>query len=296
MEKNKLFLTLGSDPEFFVRDPAGDPFPATPFAIGTKDEPVPIVSLGEGFFEQRDNLSFEGNIPTCKNIVEFITNLTKLRNYFLEKVKKFDYSLSPNGVDYFADRYLESPEGLEFGCSSVISSWDSNISSIVERPTPKLDKVNFRVAGFHIHIGYDFPIGSLSKEASDILIGRLFDIFVTKPSHEIKDEPERLTTYGKYGIIRIKEYGVECRTLSSYFTQPEFLPWVYNQILKIEEFIVEADPDDLTKIVKNSFFISDMKTLTRVFGGIFDTFDYKDVVYKFNETRTAYEEYKKCFD
>ncbi len=289
MEKPIKFVTIGSDPEFFVLDPKGQPYPAVRFAIGTKDNPVPIEG-SSGFFEQRDNLSFEGNVPPAKTKEEFITNITKLRDYFINKVGKFGYSISPNGVEYFAKRYLNLPEGLEFGCSTVISSWHSKINEFNIRPTPILKNNKFRVSGFHIHIGYkDSPYED--KTNTDILIGRLFDLFLTIPSHIIKFEPERLTTYGKYGMIRSKSYGVECRTMSTYFTQKGYLSWVWDQLMKIELFIQMSQKSDLDKIISNSHLVDGPYIIIdRTFTKIFNSFKNKEVLRAFDETKKYYKE------
>jgi hypothetical protein len=286
------FITLGSDPEFFVLDNKGVPYPATPFSKGNKDNPSPIKELGEGFFEQRDNLSFEGNIPVCKTKEEFVTNMTKLRQYFSDKLAKFKYSLSPNGVEYFAKRFLTSPEGLEFGCSKVISTWDSSNGHFASRATPILLDCKFRVSGCHIHIGYDDPIAGIfnAKENTDILIGRLFDIFLSLPAYDKKPEPERIKTYGKWGMIRSKKYGVECRTLSAYYSQPEYLPWIWDQVMKIQDFINLSNSEDLLKMVTYAQFVTDdPQHLGRVVYDLFSLFSDKTPILAFNETKNIYE-------
>ena len=281
------FITIGSDPEFFVYDPHGKPFPATLFAEGTKDNPSPI---GDGYFEQRDNLSFEGNIPPAHTRQEFIRNMVHIRQYFHNKVADKGYSLSPNGVEYFSKRYLNTIEGMEFGCSSVISSWDSMADDMQSRPTPILGNCKFRVAGFHVHIGYDIDHLPLDRRHTDILIGRLFDLFVTIPSQKIKPEPERIETYGKWGMIRSKDYGVECRTLSSFFTQPEYLGWVWDHVMKIEKFIAHSSLDDLYKVIAKRYILgSTNEDAMKIFTEIFSTFDNIEILSYFDETQTIYE-------
>lgn len=283
------FITLGSDPEFFVLDPKGRPYPATLFARGTKDNPIPIESLGKGFFEQRDNLSFEGNIPPATTKDEFVKSMSRLRNYFANRVGEYEYSLSPNGVEYFVKRYLNTPEGMEFGCSSVISLWDSTPGLFLNRATPNLKKNNFRVAGCHLHIGYTGS-ENLDRDRMDSAIGRLFDLFVTVPSQIIKPEPERIETYGRWGMVRRKPYGVECRTLSSYFTQTEHLPWIWDQVMKINAFINGLCDEDINSITRNRYFVgSTIKDFMFVFKDIFDRFVDKDILNKFNETQIFYE-------
>lgn len=279
-----IIRTVGSDPEFFVLDKQGNPYPATPFAEGSKDFPKPIAKLGIGFFEQRDNLSFEGNIPVCYDEKSFINNITLLRDYFQSKVEKHGYSISPNGVERFPKRMLNTPEGMEFGCSSVISIWDSNYNNLISLPTPSLKSVNYRVSGFHIHLGL-FNCYPLSRTLYSIIVARLFDLFLTLPSHKIKDEPERLLSYGKYGMVRLKDYGVECRTLSTFFTQKEYLPWVWDQIKKIERFISYIDEEDLPKLSQNAHLVSTSIDLENAFSDIFSSFKNKECLSKFDETK-----------
>lgn len=277
-------ISLGSDPEFFVLDENKNPYPATPFAEGDKARPKKIDELGNGFFEQRDNLSFEGNIPVSHSREEFINNITKLRKYFENKVSKYDYSISPNGVEYFPDRMLESPEGMEFGCSTVVSSWVSKNKIRESRPTPSLIDVKYRVSGFHIHFG-------LEKEPTDpvlswdLLIGRLFDVFLTIPSHNIKPEPERLQSYGLYGIIRPKIYGVECRTLSTFFTQEQWLPWVCDQIEKMEKFINECYKEDLFTIITDAYVPDN---IDYNLSNVFRRFKNKNMLKNYEETEKYY--------
>jgi len=275
------FKTIGSDPEFFVLDPKGAPYPATPFSTGTKEFPCPITDL-PGYYEQRDNLSFEGNIPPASTKEEFINNVTTLRDYFSGKVAKYDYSLSPNGVEYFDRRFRKSPEGMEFGCSTVIDSWMSKSSSnhLQERPTPVLGDVEYRVAGFHIHIGYD-P----TTIVNDLAIARMFDLFLTIPSQRIKPEPERIMSYGKYGMIRKKDYGVECRTLSSYFTQKNYLPWIWDQLFKLENFLNQCDPYDLVLISRDQQYVGTTEnSIVKIFNNIFNRFKNKKILTNFEET------------
>lgn len=288
-----IIETIGSDPEFFVLDPKGKPYPATLFASGSKENPVAIAELGRGFYEQRDNLSFEGNIPPSHNKEDFIYDMSVLRDYFSSKVVKFGYSLSSNGVEYFENRYLKTPEGMEFGCSSVISTWDSTPAHLVNRPTPTLTRAKYRVAGFHIHIGIDPASHTFTPNELAILIGRLFDLFLTIPSQRIKPEPERLVSYGKYGMIRDKPYGVECRTLSSYFTQETKLAWVWDQIKVMENFINSCNKKDLLLFTDLAYFTGNAEYyISKVFRGIFERFSDKKVLTNFNETKEIYEDKK----
>lgn len=71
--------------------------------------------------------------------------------------------------------------------------------------------------GFHIHIGYENPTQDISRE-----IVKLFEKNVTlQLLKEDIDDHDRREFYGKCGEYRIKPYGLECRSVGSYFLKDE---------------------------------------------------------------------------
>lgn len=94
-------------------------------------------------------------------------------------------------------------------------------------PRPEAaDTTNVRSAGFHLHCGYQSP--EIDRSLRLVLY---FDAFLGLPSIIIDKDDKRRTLYGKAGCFRLCKYGVEYRTLSSYFMKDEeHLKWVFIQI------------------------------------------------------------------
>jgi hypothetical protein len=86
-------------------------------------------------------------------------------------------------------------------------------------------------------------------------------------------------------MIRRKNYGIECRTLSSYFTQKNYLPWVWDQLFKLEEFVNQCDPYDLALISRDQHYVGTTEnSIVRIFNTIFNRFKNKKILTNFEET------------
>jgi hypothetical protein len=83
-----------------------------------------------------------------------------------------------------------------------------------------------RSSGLHVHCGYQDP--EIDRSLRLVLY---FDAFLGLPSIIIDKDDKRRTLYGKAGCFRLCKYGVEYRTLSSYFMKDEeHLRWVFIQV------------------------------------------------------------------
>ena len=82
-------------------------------------------------------------------------------------------------------------------------------------------------------MGYDNP-----SDQESFTIGKFFDLFVTLPAMLLEPDNDRRKMYGKAGAMRLKPYGLEMRTLSSFFaSSDELLDFVFNQTAKaLEEY------------------------------------------------------------
>lgn len=73
----------------------------------------------------------------------------------------------------------------------------------------------------HIHIGYDNP-----DEETNLAIIKTLDLFLGIPSIILDKDTKRRELYGKAGCFRHKKYGVEYRTLSSFWlSSPVLIEW-----------------------------------------------------------------------
>ena len=250
---------MGSDPEFFIVSEDNTPISAVLIAEGTKEEPKDI---GDGFFVQRDNLALEGNIPPAKTKEEFISSMKHLKKYFNDKLDIFGARITNIGEAEFPEYIAMTPEGQEFGCSQIIYGWHNNyydIPNILEinsADTPSLADSNVRTAGFHVHIGYEILENDhkFTKMMVDTIIAKLFDLFLILPSQCMIKEPYRNSTYGLLGNYRSKPYGIECRALSSYFTDDKFLGWVWESVEDIFTYFNTLTEDDIRALLNISTY------------------------------------------
>lgn len=261
--------TLGTDPEFFiVCNVTGEPYSPIAFTTGTKDKPE---DLGHGYSIMMDNLTLEGNVPPAKSQKEFINNFNYLKKLIHRTISDFNCQIYHVGELAFDDALVASRQGQEYGCSSVHYAWQDVFDTFsgdilsIPKSSPNFKNSNIRTAGFHIHIGYSLKNPLFKKVVYDNIIAKLFDLFVTIPSNIIYSEPYRLSKFGYPGNYRTKDYGVECRTLSSYFTQEKYLPWVYNQVEKLFQYLNILDEEQLLALLYSQIFDGDAENVTEYY-------------------------------
>lgn len=212
-------LTVGSDPEFFLKDKNNKIISAIGMIGGSKDHPLPISNEGHGL--QEDNILVEATIPPCKNEKELIDNINFVKNYITEVIcNPRGLELSIQASAYVDKDQLEHPKALEFGCDPDFNAWTNDVN-----PRPN-SNTNLRSAGAHVHFGYDNANEIISLE-----LIKTMDLFLGVPSILLDTDTERRKLYGKAGAFRFKSYGVEYRTLSNFWTKDEnSMIWLYNQI------------------------------------------------------------------
>lgn len=225
---NTSNLTIGSDPEFFVVQKDGSAYPSTHLLKGTKEMPE---DMGEGYAILKDNVLVEGNIPPAKTKEEFVSNMKQLKAMINTLLHMKGLNLhSADSMDYDKN-HLEHPEANEFGCSAYKNGWQ--LGSFSAEDMSYMPK---RVAGFHIHIGYEIIDKKFSKSFLNIMIARAFDYFVVLPARIHFNDEFRAKYYGVFGVYRDCSYGIECRALGGYFTENKYLEWVYDNTIKALEF------------------------------------------------------------
>lgn len=234
--------TIGSDPEFFVRKIAGPNYPAFKIIQGTKESPE---DMGDGYSVLYDNTLIEGNIPPVDTLEDFVTNIRTLKDKMRSLIMPFQCDLYPSDVENYLPEHLEDERAQQFGCLPYIDAW-----TFEEINAPEI-KESYRTAGFHIHVGYK-NTSKYPKEIVNIAIARAFDFFATFPSRFEKFDKRRGDSYGSFGSIRHKPYGLELRSLSGYFAKDCYLKWVYNQTIKAVDFVLEYDlVEDLLDLTRD---------------------------------------------
>jgi len=253
MKNQFKLMALGSDPEFIIVDQYGKGIPGSLLTSGTKDFPE---YFKEEFALFKDNLTVEGNIPPCTSKKAFIEALRFLIDTINDRANHFTARIKYTGQYEFDSILLESEDGQEFGCSEVQYSWNAvyfkEFNDLSNPPdnTPNLGDSKLRTAGFHIHIGYGITNATfIKKEIYDVILAKLFDMFIVLPSLYVCHEEFRTMNYGLLGNYRSKPYGLECRALSSYFTNPIFHEWIWDQIEKMFKFANKLSEEQLLTLL-----------------------------------------------
>lgn len=218
-------ILIGSDPEFFLMK-EDKIYPSIGIIEGTKYEPIVINNVS--IF--KDNVLVEGNIEPAKNSAEFIANMQGLK----KTIASVSGGYIPISMDSFKFKpsQLKSMEAKEFGCSPYEKAWEAKLVK-----ADNLSKSLSRSAGFHIHIGYEKTNNAIMKTELDKAIAKAYDYFCIFPSRLHHFDKFRSENYGDFGAYRNKPYGVEVRSLGGYFSQDEYLEWVYNQSIRAIEFV-----------------------------------------------------------
>ena len=242
-------VKIGSDPELFIFDPVENKFVCAIGRVGgTKDMPM---SMGkDGFFCQEDNALVEFNIPPASTRDEF-------REAILEGIQRLQGKiplgtlLKAQASAVFTPDQLTHPLANQFGCDPDYNAWTGRKNRVPRSPSDGL-----RTSGGHIHVGYNLSDTTISKEDVNENIIRWMDYYLGVPSILLDQDKKRRTLYGKAGAFRHKPYGVEYRTLSSFWLAKEStIEWAFDQTQKalnradIADFIEDSVGDEIKEII-----------------------------------------------
>lgn len=215
---------LGSDPEVFLFNLELDMvYPALDLLGGSKENPRPLET--EGYFVQEDNVLAEFNIPPASTRTEFVENIVTGKT-LLQSVLPDGFIPVVKASHRFKGSQLNDPRAQVFGCTPDYNAW-LGLEVENKSPDPSKDPL-LRSAGGHILLGYDNP----SKE-TNVRFVRLCDALLGVPSVLLDADVERRKLYGKAGAFRHKKFGVEYRTLSSFWLGDDNLTgWVWDQAMR----------------------------------------------------------------
>jgi len=225
---NKQLITIGSDPEAFLRNrETKEIVSAIGLIPGSKYEPVSLhKEIGQGFFIQTDNVMVEWCVPACNTAKELYDNIQKCIKYTNDIIPaELEVVLQPSAI--LDSKYLEDDQAKTFGCEPSYNAWTYQMN---KAPS---NKTNLRTCGGHIHIGYENP-----NDDTSINLIRALDLYLNIPSLILDSDKDRKKMYGKAGEFRIKDYGVEYRGLSNYWANTLSLTkFIFAGIDKAVDFI-----------------------------------------------------------
>lgn len=230
-----MTITIGTDPEVFLRNTDGQIVSAIGHVGGTKYEPIRVVKGAV----QEDNVLAEFNTDPASTRDEFLTNIKTVMGQLRERVSPFELAII-SSHEFTMDQLLRSGRAaLMFGCDPDFDAWTG------EKNTPPSPRTVLRTAGGHIHVGFDNP-----SEESASAVGRRMDLLLGVPSVLLDEDDRRRTMYGKAGAIRYKDYGVEYRSLSNFWlSHSGLIEWAYDQsILAAQTYDQDVSRDVVTCI------------------------------------------------
>lgn len=207
----KIELTLGCDPEFFLKK-EGAVIPAEVSGItGTKKNPAPLKSGGA---VQIDGLALEFNIQPAKNAGDFVKNISMALADIRSIVdKELEFSFVPDAT--FAEREwgMVTEPNKELGCEPDYDAYT------MEQKTPPQGSADkpFRTAAGHIHIG--FTSGMNPEDMKHVydcsIISQFLDKALGQCEYAWAPPSKRKELYGSFGSFRPKSYGLEYRVLGN---------------------------------------------------------------------------------
>lgn len=224
-------MRLGSDPELFLHK-GGSFVSAVGIIPGTKDNPVPIPGLPDGFTVQHDNVALELGIPPAQNAEEF-SQFIKTAIYGAKANFHSGLSHSLASCVEFPAHELRTAEARHFGCEPDYDAWLGG----KENPKPTPPTPNLRSCGGHVHI---------ETKLDKLRVVRGCDYYLGLPSVVLDTSGQaRRQIYGKPGAYRPKPYGVEYRTLSNFwiFTH-SYRVWVWKACERVLDRVMKGDTFD----------------------------------------------------
>ena len=209
-------ITLGSDPELFLRDiRTGGVVSAVGLIGGTKQAPIPMEGMPEGYAMQEDNVMVEFNVPPTSTTARFARSITSALDHINHVVRttREDLVLDTGScARLFRHDQLDNPQARMFGCSPDFNAHEQG------QPWPRIDpelltvgeEGAWRFAGGHVHIGYE-------SSAPEFVAAAFADVFIGLPSVGLDKQGLRRELYGKAGRYRPTSFGIEYRTLSNFW-------------------------------------------------------------------------------
>lgn len=236
-----MLLSIGSDFEWMLHK-NGSPFSVEGLIGGTKKKPV---WFDDGNL-QEDNVLAEAATLPCYSKDEFIARMQAMNGLLYSMAEKHNVKIATSACATYPRDMLSSEQAQEFGCDR-----DFNAYTEMEQDSPD-SSVDFRSAGGHVHVGV-----SDTNPMLMIRLAKAMDAYVSVPlmltmgTKQRADEVKRRSLYGQAGAFRLKEYGIEYRTLSNYWTFDEALiAFVYDATARAVEFAFHTNQDiDSSKTV-----------------------------------------------
>jgi hypothetical protein len=241
------FLSIGSDPEAFLKNSKGELVSAIGLVPGTKSQPHKTTNGSV----QHDNILAEFNSRPATSLLDFITNHKLIISDLNNILSPLDLHLDFIASAMCSDALLSDPISRIAGCDPDYNAW-----TLSKNNPASYTFTNLRAAGGHVHIAFDQAINN-PKARIDFV--RALDMVLGVPSVVVDNDSARREFYGKAGSFRPKDTinfnpdigadpydGIEYRTLSNFWLRSDsLLEFVWNGVEKVynnlEELSAKAE-------------------------------------------------------
>lgn len=228
-----LLQKVGSDVEVFLQDKNGKPVPCINIVGGTKEKPLALEGLPDGYAIQEDNVMLEFNIPAAADAFTFAHHVLRAQEAIEAKIKAQDLCMVIAPSMKFDAKQLLHPQAMRAGCEDDFNVWERAVNE-----KPELHK-ELRGAGGHVHVSFLID-GNVPKFPQNLTVAEnlvmALDVTLGCPLAKLDKDEVRKQFYGKAGAFRVKKYGtkaagIEYRVPSNYWTQsPAMMGWVFGRV------------------------------------------------------------------
>src|SRR5215469_4337892 len=148
-------MRLGSDPEFFLVNPAGKLISAIGYINADKWNPYQIPELPDGYTLQEDNVALELGIPPADSGAQLYQFLSTCLDAARQRVNGLSFSGLSAAV--FESDQMSDPRANIFGCEPDYNAWgpegvDEEGNPLNVNPSPVPSHPFLRSCGGHIHV------------------------------------------------------------------------------------------------------------------------------------------------
>ncbi len=221
-----MTISLGADPEFFVerRDKPGI-IPCVGILPGSKNTPHAIANSKVGTVIHEDNVAVEIGFTPAAHGGDFSARLGLALGEMKDFLRSHNLQIVEGQSHAFNVNDLQTPQARNFGCAPDNNAYDGGRVRV--GPPTSIIGGRVRFAGGHVHIGGDFNCPPfVAALFADIFLG----VAPIQCGYNVGGvDKYRRNWYGKPGIFRPKDYGIEYRSIGNWWlfskNAREFITW-----------------------------------------------------------------------
>lgn len=255
-EKQAKRVTIGTDPEFFLKDKEfGNYQSAIGIVKGTKEEPEDLPC---GSKLQYDNVTLEFSTPPAENAEGMIEHIRQTFKEIKSTIPENFELVAESSAEFEPDQLMDD-EARRFGCEPDFNAWD-----VMTNIPPDPDSTTLRSCGGHLHVGH------MKGDGCEFLLdtfGKIHTIRIMDTFHGImsvvldndNSAVRRRELYGKAGCHRPTSYGVEYRVLSNFWLKsPDLVKLMDSLIQDVLSYMKQHEYGFLTDLDSEFKLVNDI--------------------------------------